>query len=309
MASTSTSDACAAGSDDLPVRVYIEHTDAYQVVYHSNYFKFLWRAREAYVFGGGMATALDNLSFDPSAAGWDHLDVVAIDDCKFAQSAVLGDDLLVRTTLVGIGEGTLAMRQEVVRAADGALMLAATVTVAPTDINGAPAAIPPELRGACASGVGHADPTWLAEAAASMSEKAFESQLRETREGVGQVLAAEAAAEKLRAELDDAKRAIAAAAAAAEARGVASAASEAETARAAAAAETNAMRTEAMRLAAALAEKEAQLELATRAAVRRATRRAFIASGLASASSRTGSSAGGCASPSAGSSNRPASCA
>ena len=103
-----------------------------------------------------------------------------------------------------------------------------------------------------------------AEASASMSEKAFESQLRETREGVGQVLAAEAAAEKLRAELDDAKRAIAAAAAAAEARGVASAASEAETARAAAAAETNAMRTEAMRLAAALAEKEAQLELATR---------------------------------------------
>ena len=142
--------------------MYIEHTDAYQVVYHSNYFKFLWRAREAYVFGGGMATALDNLSFDPSAAGWDHLDVVAIDDCKFAQSAVLGDDLLVRTTLVGIGEGTLAMRQEVVRAADGALMLAATVTVAPTDINGAPAAIPPELRGACASGAGHADPTWLA---------------------------------------------------------------------------------------------------------------------------------------------------
>ena len=176
MASTSTSDACAAGSDDLPVRVYIEHTDAYQVVYHSNYFKFLWRAREAYVFGGGMATALDNLSFDPSAAGWDHLDVVAIDDCKFAQSAVLGDDLLVRTTLVGIGEGTLAMRQEVVRAADGALMLAATVTVAPTDINGAPAAIPPELRGACASGVGHADPTWLAEAAASMSVEGDESR-------------------------------------------------------------------------------------------------------------------------------------
>jgi len=28
---------------ELPVRVYIEHTDTYQVVYNANYFKFLWR--------------------------------------------------------------------------------------------------------------------------------------------------------------------------------------------------------------------------------------------------------------------------
>ena len=53
-APSSASSATASDArDDLPVRVYIEHTDAYQVVYHSNYFKFLWRAREAYVFGGG----------------------------------------------------------------------------------------------------------------------------------------------------------------------------------------------------------------------------------------------------------------
>ena len=32
-------------------RVYIEHTDAYQVVYHANYFKFLARGREEALFG------------------------------------------------------------------------------------------------------------------------------------------------------------------------------------------------------------------------------------------------------------------
>ena len=132
-APSSASSATASDArDDLPVRVYIEHTDAYQVVYHSNYFKFLWRAREAYVFGGGLASALRDRTgapFDPTAAGWDHLDVVAIDDCVFARSAVLGDDLLVRTSLRGIGETTLAMRQEVVFADGGEPAFAATATV------------------------------------------------------------------------------------------------------------------------------------------------------------------------------------
>ena len=150
-APSSASSATASDArDDLPVRVYIEHTDAYQVVYHSNYFKFLWRAREAYVFGGGLASALRDRTgapFDPTAAGWDHLDVVAIDDCVFARSAVLGDDLLVRTSLRGIGETTLAMRQEVVFADGGELAFAATVTVAPASATGATTTIPREIRG------------------------------------------------------------------------------------------------------------------------------------------------------------------
>lgn len=181
-APSSASSATASDArDDLPVRVYIEHTDAYQVVYHSNYFKFLWRAREAYVFGGGLASALRHRTgapFDPTAAGWDHLDVVAIDDCVFARSAVLGDDLLVRTSLRGIGETTLAMRQEVVFAATGELAFAATATVAPTSASGA-TTIPREIRGWRAGdedgvdgvdvGTGYEDPAWLARASASAS--------------------------------------------------------------------------------------------------------------------------------------------
>ena len=181
-APSSASSATASDArDDLPVRVYIEHTDAYQVVYHSNYFKFLWRAREAYVFGGGLASALRHRTgapFDPTAAGWDHLDVVAIDDCVFARSAVLGDDLLVRTSLLGIGETTLAMRQEVVFADGGELAFAATAVVAPASATGA-TTIPREIRGWRAGdedgvdgvdvGTGYEDPAWLARASAAAS--------------------------------------------------------------------------------------------------------------------------------------------
>ena len=165
--------------------MYIEHTDAYQVVYHSNYFKFLWRAREAYVFGGGLASALRHrvgAPFDPTDAGWDHLDVVAIDDCVFARSAVLGDDLLVRTSLRGIGETTLEMRQEVSFADTGELAFAATATVAPASATGATTIhIPSEIRGWRAGhedgvdgvvdgGTGHEDPAWLANASASVED-------------------------------------------------------------------------------------------------------------------------------------------
>ena len=190
-APSSASSATASDArDDLPVRVYIEHTDAYQVVYHSNYFKFLWRAREAYVFGGGLASALRHRTgapFDPTAAGWDHLDVVAIDDCVFARSAVLGDDLLVRTSLRGIGETTLEMRQEVSFADTGELAFAATVAVAPASATGARATIPSEIRhrwraGDTQDGVfpgvvthvgtGHEDPAWLANASGGSVEDA-----------------------------------------------------------------------------------------------------------------------------------------
>jgi acyl-CoA thioesterase FadM len=53
-------------------------------VYHANYFKFMWRGREALLFGHR------HDSFDEW--GWDTASVVAIDNCKFASSAVLGDN-------------------------------------------------------------------------------------------------------------------------------------------------------------------------------------------------------------------------
>ena len=109
----------AVAHHDLPAKVYIEHTDAYQVVYHANYFKFLRRGREAALFGhrardddhhhhsADAPLAPDLLP--PSCA---TVLVVAVDDVVFARSATLGDDLIVHTRFLGAGERTLTLRQD-----------------------------------------------------------------------------------------------------------------------------------------------------------------------------------------------------
>lgn len=163
------SSAAVARHHDLPAKVYIEHTDAYQVVYHASYFKFLRRGREAALFGH---RARDDhgddhhqhhhhadapLAPDLLPPSCDTLLVVAVDDVVFARSATLGDDLIVRTRFLGAGERTLTLRQEVLRAADETLMLAATVVVAPTDAAGAPLGVGVGARVDAAD-----DPAWLA---------------------------------------------------------------------------------------------------------------------------------------------------
>ena len=163
-----TSSAAVARFHDLPAKVYIEHTDAYQVVYHANYFKFLRRGREAALFGH---RARDDdgdhhhhhhhadapLAPDLLPPSCDTLLVVAVDDVVFARSATLGDDLIVRTRFLGAGERTLTLRQEVLHAADETLMLAATVVVAPVDAAGAPLGVGVGARVDAAD-----DPAWLA---------------------------------------------------------------------------------------------------------------------------------------------------
>ena len=151
--------------------MYIEHTDAYQVVYHANYFKFLRRGREAALFGhrardddhhhhsADAPLAPDLLP--PSCA---TVLVVAVDDVVFARSATLGDDLIVRTRFLGAGERTLTLRQEVLHAADETLMLAATVVVAPADAAGAPLGVGVGARDAARDPADDPadDPAWLA---------------------------------------------------------------------------------------------------------------------------------------------------
>ena len=170
---------------DLPARVYIEHTDAYRVVYHANYFKFMRRAREAIFFGEPTTTpdrspaADDPTNDDGWLSGWaDAATVVAVDACRFASPLVLGDDLVVRTRVLAAGARTLAVRQEVVRtsAAEDAperLALAADVVVVPLDDARRPVAVPRALRdrlvrgeendGISEDAVEHAsrDPAWL----------------------------------------------------------------------------------------------------------------------------------------------------
>ena len=161
----------AVAHHDLPAKVYIEHTDAYQVVYHANYFNFLRRGREAALFGHRARDDDDHHHSADAPLAPDLLPpscatvlVVAVDDVVFARSATLGDDLIVRTRLLGAGERTLTLRQEVLHAADETLMLAATVVVAPADAAGAPLGVGVGARDAARDPADDPadDPAWLA---------------------------------------------------------------------------------------------------------------------------------------------------
>ena len=137
-----------SAAHETPCRVYIEHTDAYQVVYHANYFKFLARGREEALFGprgGEIVAALRGRSEggDEGSAG-DEGDILATSVClvaaplvraraaRFASPATLGDDLIVTSRVVEVDarRQTVTFEQTVVDAATRVERFAATTTVA-----------------------------------------------------------------------------------------------------------------------------------------------------------------------------------
>ena len=127
---------------ETPCRVYIEHTDAYQVVYHANYFKFLARGREEALFGargGEIVAALRGRSEGggDGRAGDEDCDVVAAplvraSSARFVSPATLGDDLIVTSRVVEVDarRQTVTFEQTVVDAATRVARFAATTTVA-----------------------------------------------------------------------------------------------------------------------------------------------------------------------------------
>jgi acyl-CoA thioesterase FadM len=143
-----------SGSDppcphETRVKVYIEHTDAYQVVYHANYFKFLGAGREACLFGGAEGEEKETEEEEEEAQGTDDsasrfgrprvmknisaAPVVRIDDVKFVSPATLGDELVVCTSVESVNEtrNTIMFRQQVNDVVTGKTRLSATVTVKP----------------------------------------------------------------------------------------------------------------------------------------------------------------------------------
>lgn len=102
-------------------RVYIEHTDAYQVVFYANYFRFAADACEEALaergVGGGSVDAR----------------MVAVRNCKFARAARLGDDVRVRTRWVRNDEAGRATFEQTVEDTRGEAYLSAEVTYALSD--------------------------------------------------------------------------------------------------------------------------------------------------------------------------------
>jgi acyl-CoA thioester hydrolase len=122
----------------FPVRVYFENTDAGGVVYHSEYLKFLERARTEW---------LRHLGYDHQALARDHrvLFVVTSLAVDFARPARLDESLLVSVRLESLGKVRCVFAQEIRR--DDEVLVKAKVTVASvTGENMKPAEIPEGLR-------------------------------------------------------------------------------------------------------------------------------------------------------------------
>jgi len=122
----------------FPVRVYFENTDAGGVVYHSEYLKFLERARTEW---------LRHLGFDHQTLARNHRAVFIVSSVvvDFLKPARLDDTLAVSVHLESLGKVRCIFAQEIRR--DDELLVKAKVTVACVTGEGfKPVEIPEPLR-------------------------------------------------------------------------------------------------------------------------------------------------------------------
>lgn len=105
----------------LPVRVYIEDTDAGGIVYYVNYLKFMERARTEWLRSLGFQhyTLLDE----------DFLFVVREARVEYRRPARIDDELEVTAAVERVGRASLDFRQQVLRRADGELLASGQVAV------------------------------------------------------------------------------------------------------------------------------------------------------------------------------------
>ena len=91
----------------LPVRVYIEDTDAGGIVYYVNYLKFMERAR---------TELLRSLGYTQGELLEEGIQfVVRATDLRYRQPARMDDELTVTASLTKVGRASLEFRQAVRR--------------------------------------------------------------------------------------------------------------------------------------------------------------------------------------------------
>lgn len=106
----------------LPVRVYIEDTDAGGIVYYVNYLKFMERARTEW---------LRTLGFQHyTLLGEDFLFVVHRAEVDYRRPARIDDELVVATAVEKAGRASLQFQQRVVRASDAEVLAEGRIKVA-----------------------------------------------------------------------------------------------------------------------------------------------------------------------------------
>lgn len=128
----------------LPIRVYIEDTDAGGIVYYVNYLKYFERARTELIRSMGVdktAVMEDGSVFVVTSASIDYL-----------MPARLDDEIVARAKVIGAGGASIVFEQDVLRG--DAVLARGKVTAALTDgKTGRPKRMPMNLRTALKEGV------------------------------------------------------------------------------------------------------------------------------------------------------------
>ena len=122
----------------LPIRIYFEDTDSGGVVYHSNYLKFMERARTEW---------LRSIGIDQRHLKQDHqiMFVVHRIDIQYKFPARFNDDLIVKSELKDIGSSKIEFRQMIYR--NDEMLIDASVDIACIDSEKfKPVRIPPTIK-------------------------------------------------------------------------------------------------------------------------------------------------------------------
>lgn len=92
----------------LPIRVYIEDTDAGGIVYHVNYLKYMERSR---------TELIRQLGFGKAALGGGNTAVFVVSEAKlkYHRSAQLDDEIVSRAKLISLRKASLVFEQGVWR--------------------------------------------------------------------------------------------------------------------------------------------------------------------------------------------------
>ena len=121
-----------------PIRIYYEDTDSGGVVYHSNYLKFMERARTEWLrdFEIDQKALKDNLNL---------MFVVHEIDIKFTRPAVFNDEIEVQTKLEKLGSVKIELEQKIFRSSE--ILIESRVVVASVNsISMKPMRIPNEIK-------------------------------------------------------------------------------------------------------------------------------------------------------------------
>lgn len=114
-----------------PIRVYLEETDAGQMVYHASYLRFAERARTEMIRANGLDLRLfmvaNNLVI-----------TVHSSDIKYVKQGKLDDELIVRTQVKGVSGASVDIVQHIYRIKNnnlGDIIAELVVRLAIVDVN------------------------------------------------------------------------------------------------------------------------------------------------------------------------------